>query len=203
MRRPLVVTAAILVGFMTITTQAQAKFNIRLVVNGPGLAGPIELFNAGMDIGCVFSRPCSLTSRAPARPLGPRYEVIESLEGHHARGRMMDRIVHDLYPYASGGPYVFTAPGQIWHDWNRKRRIPGGWTRAGHDLMDALRAAGLPQEPPQPPVRPAANHGSRPKAANADDGTVWTWVVPVALATLLAGGLLLPRPRGRVRRGQD
>ncbi|HET6770101.1 MAG TPA: hypothetical protein VFH75_00500 [Actinomycetota bacterium] len=195
MRRPPVVTTAIVAGLMMITAPAQAKFNIRLVVSGPGLAGPIELFNAGMDIGCVFSRPCNLASRAPARPLGPRYEVIESLEGHHARGRMMDRIVHDLYPYAPGGPRVFTAPGQTWHDWNRKRHIPGGWTRAGHDLFDALTAAGLPQQPPQPPVRVAAIRSPAPKAATADDGTVWAWLVPVALATLLAGGLLFPRPR--------
>lgn len=202
MRRQLALAAAIVAGLMTITPQAQAKFNIRLVVNGPGLADPIELFNSGTDIGCVFSRPCSLTSRAPTRPLGARYEVIESLEGHHARGRMMDRIVHDLYPYAPGGPRVFTAPGQTWHDWNKRRHIPGGWTRTGDDLMDALRAAGLPEEPPQP-VRAAAIHRSAPRAATADDGTVWSWVVPVALCTLLAGGLLFPRPRRRARPRQD
>jgi hypothetical protein len=200
-RRPLV-TAAIVAGLITFTPPAQAKFNIRMVVSGPGLADPIELFNAGMDIGCVFSRPCSLTSPAPARPLGPRYGVIESLEGHHARGRMMDRIVHDLYPYVPGGPRVFTAAGQTWHDWNRKRHIPGGWTRAGNDLMDALRATGLPEEPPQPLVRAAAIHGSAPSSATADDGTVWVWMVPVALGTLFAGGLLLPRPR-RVRPRQE
>ena len=166
MRRPLV-TAAIVAGLMTFTPPAQAKFNIRLVVSGPGLAGPIELFNAGMDIGCVFSRPCNLTSRAPARPLGSRYEVIESLEGHHARGRMMDRIVHDLYPYASGGPRVFTPAGQTWHDWNRKRHIPGGWTRAGHDLIDALRAAGLPNSRPGNRTREAAMRRGVPA------GTEW------------------------------
>jgi hypothetical protein len=127
MKRPLAHVAAVVLGLMTITPQAHAKFNIRLMITGPGLAAPIELLNPGVEIGCVFSRPCPLTVRTPARPLGPRYEVVEWLEGHHARGPMRDRIVHELYPHATEGPRVFTSAGQQWHDWNRKRTVPGGW----------------------------------------------------------------------------
>jgi hypothetical protein len=201
MRRPIAVVS-IVAGLLAITPRAQAKFNIRLVVDGPGLADPIELFNPSIDIGCVFSRPCQLKVDSPVPPVGARYEVVEWLEGHHARGRMSDRIVHDLYPYAPGGPRVFTPPGQTWVDWNRSQQVRGGWTRAPDELIDALKSAGLPEEPAQDAAARTVSRKRRTPAA-AELNTAWAWMLPVSLALLIAGGVLFPRPRGRARRRRD
>jgi hypothetical protein len=148
MRRGVAFAAVTFGALMTITPPAHAKFNVRVVIDGPGLPRSIELLNPVIDIGCVFNRPCSPASAPPAGPLGPRYTVIQFLEGHHARGPMMDRIVHDLYPDATGGPRLFTASGQAYHEWDRMRRVRGGWTRAPQPLITTLRARGLPAQPP-------------------------------------------------------
>jgi hypothetical protein len=148
LRRSLALAATLVAVLMTIAAPVQAKFNVRVVIDGPGLGPPVELFNPGGEIGCLLSRPCSATSRPPARPLGPRYEVMQLLEGHHAHGLMNDRIVHDLYPFAPGGPRMFTQAGQTWHDWNRIRKVPGGWTHAPQSLIGKLQAKGLPEDPP-------------------------------------------------------
>jgi hypothetical protein len=200
MRRPIAVVS-IIAGLLAITPQAQAKFNIRLMVDGPGLADPVELLNPGADIGCVFSRPCQLKVDAPAPPVGARYEVVEWLEGHHARGPMSDRIVHDLYPYAPGGPRVFTPAGQTWVDWNREQEVRGGWTRAPDELIHALKSAGLPEQPLQAAVGTTVSQKPLPPAAELN--TALAWMLPVSLALLIAGGLLLPRPRGRAARRRD
>jgi hypothetical protein len=192
-RRLLIFTAAV-AGLLTITPPAQAKFNVRISIGGPSLEGPVELFNPEIDIGCVFSRPCDSTSRPPAMPLGPRYMVTQSLEGHHARGLMMDRILHDLYPYAPEGPWVFTAAGQTWHEWNRLRRTPGGWTRAPRSLLMTLRANGLPAVPPVARVANATIAAEERQGRGR--GAVGALV---GVGVLLAGGAFLGRPRRKNR----
>jgi hypothetical protein len=194
MRRQLALAAAVVAGLMTITAPAQAKFNVRVVIDGPGLSAPVELFNPGVDIGCVLSRPCDSISHPPARPLGPRYMLTQFLEGHHARGPMMDRIFHDLYPFAPGGPRVFTQKGQTWHEWNRMRRAPGGWTYAPTSLMKKLRAMGLPEEPPAERIATAATAAKRrPREAPESLGVL------VGVGVLLVGGAFIGRPRWRRR----
>lgn len=191
MRRSLVFPAAI-VGLMTITPPAQAKFVVRVVIDGPGLVQPVELSNTAVRIGCTLSTYCHPVSHPPNGRLGPRYTVTQSLEGHHARGLMMDRIVHDLYPYAPEGPWVFTAAGQIWHDWNRIRRVPGGWTPADRSLMKALRANGLSPEPPV--ERVASATAPVEEGQGLGRGAVGALV---GVGVLLAGGGFLGRPRRR------
>lgn len=191
MRRSLVFTGAI-VGLMTITPPAQAKFVVRVVIDGPGLVEPVELSNTAVRVGCTLSTYCHPVSHPPNRRLGPRYTVTQSLEGHHARGLMMDRIVHYLYPYAPEGPWVLTTAGQIWHDWNRIRRVPGGWTPADRSLMKALRANGLSPKPPVERVAsPTARAEERQGIGLATVGGL------VGVGVLLAGGAFLGRPRRR------
>jgi hypothetical protein len=63
MKRRLMLAGTIVAGLMAITSPAHAKFNVRVVIDGPGLGAPVELFNPGIDVGCVFSRPCNSASR--------------------------------------------------------------------------------------------------------------------------------------------
>jgi hypothetical protein len=69
-----------------------------MIIEGPGLIEPIELTNTSVLIGCMFHKPCRPVAHPPGKSLGPRFTVTQSLEGHHARGLMKDRIVYELYP---------------------------------------------------------------------------------------------------------
>ena len=191
MRRSPALAAAIVAGLMMIPLPAQAKFVVRVVIDGPGLVEPVELPNTEIRVGCTFSNHCRRLLHPPDGALGPRYMVTQWLEGHHARGLMMDRIVHDLYPWAPGGPWVFTASGQTWHDWSRIRQVPGGWTPADRSLMSALRANGLPAEPPAERVAAAA-----PGAEATQGVEPGTLGALVGVGVLVAGGTFL-RTRSR------
>jgi hypothetical protein len=196
MRRSLL-AGTMAAALMTIAPPAQAKFVVRLVIDGPGPAGPVELPDSAVRIGCTFSRSCRPVSHPPVRPLGPRYDIDQIIEGHSPRGPEFDRIVHDLYPSAPGGPWVFTPSGQTWVDWNRTRKVPGGWTRAAPELIDALKTEGLSEAPARPAARLAgASDGRSIRVAGR---TAWAWVLPVILAAVVAGGLLLPGPRRLVQ----
>lgn len=178
-------------GLMTVPQPAHAKFNVRVVIDGPGLVRQIELPNTAVPIGCTFGT-CHPVSHPPGKPLGPRYEVTQFLEGHGPQGPQTDRIVHDLYPYAPGRPWVLTAPGQTWRDWNRTRRVPSGWTPASRSLMKALRANGLSLDPPVELVANAATAAEDRQGRGF--GTVGALV---GVGVLLAGGAFLGRPRRR------
>jgi hypothetical protein len=196
MKRLMVAAAAIAAVLVTIAHPAHAKFNVRVIIEGPRLVEPIELPNTSIRIGCMFSKPCRPVAHHSERSLGPRFTVTQYLEGHHARGLMKDRVVHDLYPYAEHGPWVFTASGQTWHDWARIRRVPGGWTPAHRSLMNALRANGLPAEPERPVERTAA---PIPKEVDAQERASSPVVALVGLGVLLAGGAIFGRPRWKRR----
>lgn len=193
MRRPLALVASIVAGLLALTPSAQAKFVVRLVFDGPGLVDPVELPNSAVSIGCTFST-CHPVSHPPDRALGPAYNVTQVLEGHGPHGPQMDRIVHVLYPYVTGGPRVFTAPGQTWHAWTRIRRVPGGWTRAPRTLMKTLRAHGLPAEPPVERIVNAAT-----QAEETQDRGLGTIDALVGVGVLMAAGAFLSRPQRRKR----
>jgi hypothetical protein len=186
--------SAIVASLVAIATPAQAKFVVRLVIDGPEMTDPIELPNTSFRMGCVFLEYCHPESLPPEKPLGPRYTVTQWLEGHTPGGPMMDPILHDLYPYSPEGPWIFTAPGQTWHDWNRIRRVPSGWTPADRSLMKVLRARGLP---PEPSVRRITASATRVQEMHGG-GSNPTGVL-VGVSVVLAGGALLRRPRWRRR----
>lgn len=194
MRRPLALVAGLLAGLVMTAHPAQAKFYVRVTIEGPALIEPIELPKTDVRIGCQFSKPCHAVPKPPDGSLGPRFTVTQSLEGHHARGPMMDRIVHDLYPFAPDGPWLFTPSGQTWHDWNRIRRVPGGWTPAHRSLMKALRANGLLSAPPVERIAAASTTSQQTSEGESSPAGVL-----VAVSVLLAGGAILRRPGWRRR----
>ena len=192
MRRLIALAAAMVAGLVTMAHPVQAKFNVRVIIDGPGLVEPIELPNTAVRIGCLFVKPCRSLANPPVRSLGPRFTVTQSLEGHHARGLMMDRIVHDLYPYARGGAWVFTPPGQTWHDWSRIRRVPGGWTPAHRSLMRAVQANGLPSQPPIERILAAPAAIKETQVRGPDEAGIL-----IGVGLLLAAGAIIRRPRRR------
>lgn len=72
MRRLLPLVGTIVGVLLVVATPASAKANIRVVIAGPGLAGPVELLNPDIDIGCLSADVCiKRLIEADAR-LGPR-----------------------------------------------------------------------------------------------------------------------------------
>ena len=176
---------------------AQAKVAGEATISGPGLpgGGSITLdgsdgagwaaFSGLLDVGAAGME------KPPAKELGPRYEVVLDVR----QPPQEEDIVQHLFPYAEGGPVLYTPPGQELLDF----QAPTGWAAASTDLMDLLHDAGLPESAPvmepvgEPAVRPD------PRVDAADEGVspvVWTIA---GLAGLLVIGAATARRRIRAR----
>ena len=183
MRRVIVVGAALAL-LLLAALPAQAKVAGEATISGPGLpgGGSINLdgsdgggwaaFSGLLDVGAVGME------QPPTNDLGPRYEVVLDVR----QPPQKRDIVQHLYPYAEGGPLLYTAPGQRLLDFE----APSGWAAATTDLMDMLYEAGLPESAPAPD--PATQAGPRPdpRVTATDEG-----VSPVIWAIGGLAGLML------------
>src|SRR5918999_962552 len=118
---------------------AQAKVAGEANISGPGLpgGGSINLdgsdgagwaaYSGLLDVGAVGMEKPS------AKDLGPRYEVILDVR----QPPQTKDIMQHLYPYAEGGPLLYTPPGQELLDF----QAPSGWAAATTNLMDMLHEA--------------------------------------------------------------
>jgi hypothetical protein len=145
---------ALAVAALTVVGAASGKGPIAATIDGPGTGGGITLGGSGepgsgAPLGnfadhagffpAVFSQtPDPMLESSPSSDLGPRYTVTYDVPGPNGRE---DRLVQDLYPYATGGPVTFTKPGQSFFGRERTR---GGWFQAPPALMDTLVEVGLP-----------------------------------------------------------
>jgi hypothetical protein len=177
---------------------AQAKGPIAGSIDGPGTGGGISLGGngepgSGAPLGmfaqqagffpALFTQtPDPMLDNRPSGDLGPRYTVTYQLPGPNGS---KDEIKQDLYPYAKGGPVLYTAPGQHFFETQTTR---GGWYQASPSLKDALVKAGLPQ--------------TAPNTSAGDDGVslgdFWLPAAVVFAIALAALGALLARRRPRV-----
>jgi hypothetical protein len=165
---------------LALALPAQAKMEATAFIQGPGLPGGSSghgSIRLGMSArggypllsGMFF--PSRYVTDRPTGPLGPRYEVrVEITIPDQPRD-----LVQQLYPYARGGPVLFTPPGQ-------RFLVPrsGGWYRAPARLIRQLKVRGLPERSPisAPPAEVAA-----PADANGPP--------PIAWAVALLAGLLV------------
>lgn len=140
----------------------------------------------------------SVDSAEPSGRLGPRYRISYDLSlVDHARPNktIQATVVQYLYPFADGGPYLHTPPGQSidvtsvpGHD----GEIHGGWMQVDQVMMDHLEAYGVP-------TSPAASAGTLTEGQG--DGGGSGWLVPVATgAVVVALALTVLRVVTRVRR---
>jgi hypothetical protein len=153
--RRLGLLAALLVALSPADT-AFAKGPASATIDGPGTGGGITLGNGadgvvgGMDFAdqagffpAVFrATPDPMLESSPSSDLGPRFTVTYVVPGPDGSA---DRLVQDLYPYASGGPVTFMEPGQSVFAGQRTR---GGWYDAPPALKDTLVKIGLPATAP-------------------------------------------------------
>jgi hypothetical protein len=154
--RRLALLAAALVALSAVDT-ALAKGPATATIDGPGTGGGITLGNGadGRAVGstdfadqagffpAVFrATPDPMLESSPSSDLGPRFTVTYVVPGPDGGA---DRLVQDLYPYASGGPVTFMQRGQRVF---AGRRTRGGWYDAPPALKDTLVRIGLPATAP-------------------------------------------------------
>jgi hypothetical protein len=148
---------ACIAGFLALGGQQEALADFEKVltvdISGPGLAAPIRLklsdvFTLGNDLAVVPRRLGAAAAESPTSRLGPSYELRYYVELVDGRSFTLKQT---LYPYAAGGPVVFTAPNQRFVDpaFGGTFLVASGWTRSSGivDAVEFLGARGLPEPP--------------------------------------------------------
>jgi hypothetical protein len=136
---------------------AAAKGPADATVTGPGLDKPL-VFGGGEADGTAVMNLAqsagfwpaaygadaggqSMLAAAPRARLGPRYTITWNVP---TGTDTADKLVQDLYPYATTHPYTYMRPGQPLFD----RGTAGGWFAGDASLKRQLVAAGLPRTAP-------------------------------------------------------
>ena len=130
---------------------AHAKGPSDAEITGAGITTPIpvppEVFSAnlieetGFFAAAFGQEPNPMLATAPRGELGPRFTIAWSLPWSDGGPTKVDEVEQDLYPYADGGPVVYTAPGQTFYVSEHTR---GGWFRAPTTLVTRLQTLGIP-----------------------------------------------------------
>jgi hypothetical protein len=184
MRRLALLTSVLTALILTAT--AGAKGPAAATIDGPGTGGGISLGGngepgsgaplgnlsdqAGLFAAAFGQTPDPMLAERPKGNLGPRYTITYRLPGPNGED---STIRQDAYPYAQGGPVLYTDPGQRFFG---TRKTVGGWYRASPELKTTLVKAGLPATAPS-------------DAGGSDSGTAFAdfWpAVAVGFALALA-----------------
>ena len=210
-----ILLGAVLSIFLAFAETAAAKGPTAANISGPGLSGPLLLtgnaesgdgspmavltMQGGFFPATFGESPDPMLPKRPSGDLGSRYTVVYTVPGPTDEAQ----IRQSLFPYAEGGPVLYTRPGQPFFDTERTR---GGWFRASEALTVALVRAGLPgatatavssaQESPTSPPPAASASGSG--GAGPSGLEVGIAVVAAALTAALGGTVLARRRRARV-----
>lgn len=175
------------------------------VIDGEGLDTPIELdtwdfvdldlglgdfgFFVGPPIGDKLPR---LLEAPPTSSLGAVFTVSWTFAGPG------DKIVQNLYPYASGGPLVHTRSGQMFSDADGAE-VRGGWFRADPQLVTVLHTLGLPERAPLAGRDTNPDSGTGPTSGPSSDrsraSTWWPPLGAIPAVVLLTGAALAVRAR--------
>jgi hypothetical protein len=187
--------AALLLGaglaLVLLPAPALAKGPIEASIDGPGIGAPLEvgdvenwgeegalaarqpimqLAEAAGFFPAVFAQvPDPMLPHRPKGDLGRRYVITWIVPGPDNEA---DRIVQDLYPYATPNPVTYMAPGQRLFGTQATR---GGWFAAAPPLRSLLVEAGLPRTQP---------------TGHADSAFAWALVGALAVGAALALGTL-------------
>jgi hypothetical protein len=211
MKRGVLVTAVLSVSLIAVG-MATAKGPTAARITGPGLSGPLLLNGIGessdgspmavltMEGGffpATFGEsPDPMLPGKPSGKLGPRYIVIYTVPGPTDKAYLRQ----SLFPYAEGGPILYTPPDQPFFD---SERTHGGWFQGTARLRAALVRAGLPatatatgsaaEEPVTSPLTSSASgSGGGPRSLQ-----IGIAAIAAALAGALGGTLLVRRRRAR------
>ena len=147
MRRAIVVLVALGWLLLGLAPAAQAKGPTAAVIEGPGITTPVrvesyEAVGRLPDIGTLMQRTggdvmfgdvVRLDPDAPATELGARFTVQYLMNKDVV-------LTQELYPFAEGGPYTFTPPGQ--RSLFVEAEMATGWFRGTAELTTTLERMG-------------------------------------------------------------
>ncbi len=180
------------------------------------LAQQTDLFNVlfGAGAGAGVPPPARLRPAPPKASLGPRYTVIYTVPGVDPRpGEQFGRVRQVLYPYAAGGPVIYTPPGQRGFG---QALQEAGWLRGSAQLTHTLTQLGVPPRPGAQPAQqthrlPATHAAAAQQPASRTSGWPAASAAAIAAAALTGAALRLrhrkppahdsqPRPAGAAGR---
>ena len=186
---------------------AHAKGPSDAEITGAGITTPIavppDVFSAnlieetGFFAAAFGQEPNPMLATAPRGELGPRFTIAWSLPWSDGGPTQVDQVEQDLYPYADGGPVVYTAPGQTFYMSEHTR---GGWFRAPDHARDAAADARDPRRS-RPSTRPRQSRPeTRALAASREEATndvdpPWLLIGASVVLVGAAGALVLIRRR--------
>jgi hypothetical protein len=148
------------------------------------------------DLGLYAPRSAKLATLGAVglskRELGPAYEGWFRVDW--ARRFLLHQVV---YPYAPGGAWAYTPPGQL----IETQRLAAGWFHAPPRLLRLLVSFGFPKTAPDTThAGPAASDASKGVAAQPppmhESWPAWAWIL---IAFGVGGALLLVATRQRRR----
>ena len=201
LRRALTITAAVAV-VLAMAAPAHAKAElIRITISGPGLGSPLSFrpnerfpFDETLN-GYRGNEP------KKGECLGPRYTMTWEISYRAEPGEVGfvpppdASATQDLYPYARGGPWTYTAVrGEV-----LGLHYPG-WTHASPDVLALLVSKGLPARSPEPCPAEENAAAVAPVAPSSEGGAgTRIWVAVGVLAVLLLVGALSERRQRALR----
>jgi hypothetical protein len=205
MRKVLIVFLGV-VAAVAVALPAQAKIEGTAFVSGPGLPGGGAGAGGGSGGGSIrmdgsdgngypiisgLVEPDRFLTSKPTGDLGPRYQARLLIT---TPNRQPDVVQH-LYPFAEGGPVLYTPPGQDFI-MAPSGQATGGWYRMPSELLRELRDRGLPETAPVAP-NPADGPAVAQPTTPGPAPIVWGLVL---ITGLLVAGALVGRRRAAVRR---
>jgi hypothetical protein len=208
---------------MTLATPALAKGPSQARITGPGLVHAIvisgggepgqqsrlaslaeqtNLFTVLFGPGGSVPPPSRLHTPPLKASLGPRYMVVYTVPGIEPQpGEESGRVRQDLYPYATGGPVIYTPSGQRGFGQDLQT---AGWLRGGTQLTHTLTQLGVPSRPgtqaAQQTHRPPGTHAAAAQQAGfRTPGWLGALTAAIAAAALAGAALLLRRRKPATR----
>src|SRR6266568_4809247 len=157
------------------------------------LAQQTDLFNVlfGAGAGAGVPPPARLRPAPPKASLGPRYTVIYTVPGVDPRpGEQFGRVRQVLYPYAAGGPVIYTPPGQRGFG---QALQAAGWLRGSAQLTHTLTQLGVPPRPGAQPAQQTHLPTAHPAAAQPAGSRTPGWLIAsaAAIAAAALAGIML------------
>jgi hypothetical protein len=161
-------------------------------MSGPGIDGTITFGDPGAPGGTSADGNLNLLATEtklfntlfgdgliarPTGPLGPRYVISWTMVRELGSHRTFE-VRSDFYPYAKGGPVMFTHGGQKVRDEAGTRVLHSGWIKSNSVLTANLQAWGLPRQH----VLPGTEASSSAPIA--------LWLIPIAALGLIAAAAM-------------
>jgi hypothetical protein len=169
---------------------AEAKYvSHKLRIEGPGMSSP-GIIQRRSDIDRLSNATLEARHEQTDRPAssGPAYLLEYRFAVGDADGSRVETVRQTLYPFAEGGPVVFTSRGQMIDMSFGPVRFDPGWYEVPGWVIGKLRGVGLPDAPPRPVAAQSNNPPSRS-----------SWPLVAGLAALTAVGAVAGARRQSTR----